>query len=307
MNRHAASGRWGLGLFFTLFTVLVWGGLPLILKVMLLSFDAYTMTWYRFIVALVITAVVTGLRGNFSQIRRLKGWYRLIFVAAVISFSSAYVLYPFGLEYISPSAAQVVNQISLFFILVGGVFFFHERLTGLQGIGIGLLVVGILLFFNDRFTELLSGDSTMIPGILWIVVAALALTVYTLTQKQLLEILPTDIILFLIYLAGSFLLLPFVDFQALIDQNSTEFILLNSSAVISLIAFVALVEGMKHLEVNRISMLLATVPLTTVGAMAVFAPLFPNLLQPELLNTTSILGAVLVVIGSMLGNLRKSG
>jgi drug/metabolite transporter (DMT)-like permease len=62
---------------------------------------------------------------------------------------------------------------------------------------------------------------------------------------------------------------------------------------------------MKHLEVNRVTMLLAIVPLTTVAAMAVSGPLMPGLLKAEQLNGTSILGAILVVVGSMLGNIRK--
>ena len=83
-------------------------------------------------------------------------------------------------------------------------------------------------------------------------------------------------------------------------------ILLNASAVISLVAFVTLVESLKHLEVFRVSMVLAAVPLVTVVDMMILAPLLPGLLQPENLNLLSVSGAVLVVIGSILGNLRRS-
>ena len=136
--------------------------------------------------------------------------------------------------------------------------------------------------------------------------AALALSTYTLTQKQLLQILPTSVILFLIYLIGSFLILPFVRFDALLAQDTRQMVLLNVSAVISLVAFVTLVESLKHLEVFRVSMVLAAVPLVTVVDMMILAPLLPGLLQPEHLNLLSISGAVLVVIGSILGNLRRS-
>ena len=96
---------------------------------------------------------------------------------------------------------------------------FHERMTLVQVLGLLLLTGGIVLFFNEELAELLSGDSAMIPGILWVTVAALALSTYTLTQKQLLQILPTSVILFLIYLIGSFLILPFVRFDALLAQT----------------------------------------------------------------------------------------
>lgn len=306
MNRHVTSGRWGLGLVLSLFTIFVWGGLPIVLKIMLISLDAFTMTWYRFVVAAVLMALIVHRQGHFHLVRQLKGGYALVFLTSVLGFSCAYVFYPQSLQYISPSAAQVVNQISLLFLLLGAMLLFHERMTLIQVLGLLLLTGGIVLFFNEELAELLSGDSAMIPGILWVTVAALALSTYTLTQKQLLQILPTSVILFLIYLIGSFLILPFVRFESLLAQDARQMILLNVSAVISLVAFVTLVESLKHLEVFRVSMVLAAVPLVTVVDMMIAAPLVPALLQPENLNLLSISGAVLVVIGSILGNLRRS-
>ncbi len=306
MNRHVTSGRWGLGLVLSLFTIFVWGGLPIVLKIMLISLDAFTMTWYRFVVAAALMALIVYRQGHFALARRLKGGYVLVFLAAVFGFSCAYVFYPQSLQYISPSAAQVVNQISLLFLLLGAMLLFHERMTLIQVLGLLLLTGGIVLFFNEELAELLSGDSAMIPGIMWVTVAALALSTYTLTQKQLLQILPTSVILFLIYLIGSVLILPFVRFESLLVQDTRQMVLLNASAVISLVAFVTLVESLKHLEVFRVSMVLAAVPLVTVVDMMILAPLLPGLLQPEHLNLLSISGAVLVVIGSILGNLRRS-
>ena len=306
MNRHVTSGRWGLGLALSLFTIFVWGGLPIVLKIMLISLDAFSMTWYRFVVAAVIMAAIVYFQGHFHLVRQLRGGYGLVFLAAVLGFSCAYVFYPQSLRYISPSAAQVVNQISLLFLLLGAMLVFRERMTLVQVLGLGLLTGGIALFFNEDLAGLLAGDSAMIPGILWVTAAALALSTYTLTQKQLLQVMPTSVILFLIYLAGSILILPFVRFDSLLAQDTGQVVLLNLSAVISLVAFVTLVESLKHLEVFRVSMVLAAVPLVTVVDMMIVAPLVPGLLQPENLNYISISGAVLVVVGSILGNLRRS-
>jgi len=306
MNRHVTSGRWGLGLVLSLFTIFVWGGLPIVLKIMLISLDAFTMTWYRFVVAAVLMAVIVQRQGHLPLVRQLRGGYLLVFLAAVLGFSCAYVFYPQSLKYISPSAAQVVNQISLLFLLLGAMLLFKERMTRIQVFGLMLLTGGIVLFFNEQLSELLSGDSAMIPGILWVTVAALALSTYTLTQKQLLQVLPTSVILFLIYSAGSILILPFVRFDSLLEQDSSQMILLNVSAVISLVAFVTLVESLKHLEVFRVSMVLSAAPLVTVVDMMIAAPLVPDLLQPENLNFLSVSGAVLVVVGSILGNLRRT-
>ena len=306
MNRHVTSGRWGLGLVLSLFTILVWGGLPIVLKIMLISLDAFTMTWYRFVVAAVLMGIIVYRQGHFGLVRQLRGGYLPVFLAAVIGFSCAYVFYPQSLQYITPSAAQVINQISLLFLLLGAMLVFHEKMTLVQVLGLMLLTGGIFLFFNPQLSELLSGTSAMIPGILWVVAAALCLSVYTLTQKQLLQILPTSFILFLVYLVGSILILPFVHFELLLEQDTRQMILLNASALISLVAFVTLVESLKHLEVYRVSMVLAVVPLITVVDMMIVSPLVPGLLQPENLGFLSVSGAVLVVIGSIFGNLRRS-
>ena len=306
MNRHVTSGRWGLGLILSLLTILVWGSLPLVLKIMLISLDAFTMTWYRFIIAAILMTIIVYRKNYFPLVRKIKGGYIPLFVFSVLGFSCAYVFYPQSLQYISPSAAQVVSQVSLLFLLLGAMFVFRERLTLIQLFGIGLLIAGILLFFNKQLIFLISDTSDMLPGILWVTAAALALSLYTLTQKQLLQILPTSFIIWLIYLVGSVLILPFIRFETLLEQNPQEFILLNISAVISLVAFITLVESLKHLEVFRVSMILATVPIVTIVDMAIISPLVPNLLQPENLTLLSISGAVLAVIGSILGNLKKT-
>ena len=57
MNRHTTSGRWGFGLTLALLTTLIWGILPIVLKILIINLDVYTLTWYRFVLAAGILAV----------------------------------------------------------------------------------------------------------------------------------------------------------------------------------------------------------------------------------------------------------
>ena len=53
-------------------------------------------------------------------------------------------------------------------------------------------------------------------------------------------------------------------------------------------------------------MILALTPIITVTAMSFGGRLLPNVIEPEQLNFLSIVGTVLVVIGSMVVALRQS-
>ena len=66
-------------------------------------------------------------------------------------------------------------------------------------------------------------------------------------------------------------------------------------ALNSLIAYGCFVEALEHWEASRISAVLATTPLITVGAITVGAPIFPEVIAPDPLNMLSVAGALLVV------------
>ena len=305
MNRHTTSGRWGLGISLALFTTSIWGLIPVILKVLIQSLDPYTITFYRFIIAAVLAGAVVLYRNGFkSLLGNITGLYWVLAIVASIGFAGSYILYPLALEYVSPSTAQVLNQISYVFMLVGGVVFYKERLGMLQAIGGGILFFGMILFFNQRLDELFSGTGALYSAILLIIGAAACLAGYTLIQKQLLQILPTEGIMFLVYLAGTIMLYPLSEPEKIMTLTTSQATLLIISAPVTLIAFVSLSESLHHLEVNRVSMILAIVPLATVLAMVICSSLFPEVLEPERLNTVSLIGAVLVVVGTMMGSLR---
>jgi len=48
---HPVTGNWRLGLVLSLITALMWGMLPIALKLLLPVMDAVTITWYRFVAA----------------------------------------------------------------------------------------------------------------------------------------------------------------------------------------------------------------------------------------------------------------
>jgi drug/metabolite transporter (DMT)-like permease len=68
----------------------------------------------------------------------------------------------------------------------------------------------------------------------------------------------------------------------------------------TLIGYGAFAEALEHWEMSRVSAVLALAPLTTLSGMWLIERIAPHLLEPEGLNPTSIVGALLVVSGSAL-------
>ncbi|MBT3602523.1 MAG: DMT family transporter [Candidatus Latescibacteria bacterium] len=305
MNHNQVTGRWYLGLLLALFTSYMWGVLPIILKGLLGYLDPYTLTWFRFTIAalLLLPWVVYRYGWQIFRLSRL-GW--VLVTLCVLGATSNYVMYLMGLKYISPGSAQVVIQLAPMFMLLGGLVIFKESFALLQWIGFGILVLGIGLFFNPRLSGLVSDYSAYDLGIFWVASSALAAAVYVLAQKKLLHQLAPESIMFYIYLFGGFLLL----FSSSPSQGwaltPVQIGLVFLSAMITLVSYVSFATSMKHIEVSRVSMVLALNPLFTVGNMALAAFIFPGFVEPESFNTLSWIGAILVVVGSALGSFKPN-
>ena len=90
-------------------------------------------------------------------------------------------------------------------------------------------------------------------------------------------------------------------------MNRFQSALLTLCALITLISYLSFAEALDHIEASRVGVVLATTPLITVAGMVIFAPMLPDLLKPEGLNSLSLVGAFLVMIGSMLGSIGAIG
>lgn len=295
---HKTTGQWKLGLALSLVTALLWGMLPIALKLLLTEMDAFSITWFRFLAAALILGAFQARRGQLPALGTLtgKGW--LLMTIAALGLAGNYLLYLVGLDYITPGAAQIVIQLAPMLLLLGGLIVFGERFDAVQWLGFGLLLSGMLLFFNRRLAEIVSslGDYTI--GILLIIVSAIVWAAYALAQKQLLRAMASENIMLMLYLAGVLLFLPTAAPASLLELDGLGIGLLVFASLNTLFAYGAFAEALDHWEASRVSAVLAITPLLTLGFMAIIS-LFPTTIAPEPLNALSVGGALLVVIGSM--------
>jgi drug/metabolite transporter (DMT)-like permease len=300
MSIHVTTGRWRLGLALSLVTAFLWGALPIALKGLLDSMDAFTITWYRFLAAAFVLAVFIIRKNGFPSTRMIKGSRLSLLIVASIGLCGSYILNLLGLRYLSPSTATVVVQLAPIFMLIGGLVFFRERFSLLQWSGFVLVVGGLVIFFNDRFEELLNPTGDYTIGVLLIIASAIMWAFYALSQKQLLKTFSSGTILLWIYILAIVLFFPFAQPSHLFQLDIGPFLLLLFCAFNTLAAYGCFSEALDHWEASRISMVLATIPLITVIGMKLCSILFPGYMEPERLNLWSIFGAFIIVVGSVL-------
>lgn len=291
--------HWRFGLAMALTTAVLWGFLPIALKVVLTGMDAWTITWWRFAVAMLCLGAFLAWRG---QLPRLSSAGRLgwtLLGVAFLALLANYLLYLIALDHTTPSIAQVVIQIAPLLLLLGGVFVFRERFARRQWLGFVVLGAGLLLFFNRRLPELARPTEGLGRGVILMVVAAIAWATYGLAQKRLLAIFTARQVLWMLYVGATIALLPVASLAAVRHLDALQLWMLAFCCANTLIAYGAFGEALHYWDVSRVSAVISTAPLFTIASMWLIHRLGWELLAPEGLNALSIIGALAVVGGSM--------
>ena len=297
---HKLSGRWKLGLAFAIVTAAFWGVLPVALSIVLRTVDPVTLTWMRFLTAALMLG---GALAVFGQLPRLasvggKGW--LVLGLALLGLAGNFVIYVIALGYASPTVNQVVTQISPILLMLGGIAVFHERFSWIRWVGFALLLVGLPLFFNRRLPELMNLHSGLGFGVALLVLCSFVWAVYGLAQKWMLRRLQSQQILLLLYIGATILLTPAAHPGSFLKIDRLQVWMLVFCCANTVIAYGAFAEALKHWEASRVGATLTLTPLFTMVTMWILEHTAPALVKPEQLNSLSVLGALIVVGGSML-------
>lgn len=297
---HSPTQKHAAGFFLSLTAAILWGALPVALKELLAGMDATTIVWYRFLVAGVVLfswlAYTRQLPGVMQKSIRIR--YFLLVAAAGLCCN--YFLFSYSLNFVNGETSEAVIQLTTLFLILGGVLIYKEPFFALQKFGTALIVVGLLLFFNDRLAEFGSFDNRETIGILVLILGAITWTAYALLQKQLLTSFSSVQILFLIYVFSSLVLLPFISPSSLFQLTQLQFFLLLFCCVNTLVAYGCFAEALNCWGASKVSAVLALAPLFTIGSLKLVVLLAPDYQFSDRLGFLSIIGALLLVVGSVL-------
>jgi drug/metabolite transporter (DMT)-like permease len=296
---HQTTGNSLLGFILALTTAVLWGVLPIALKLLLEVLTANSITAIRFVVAALLVGIWLTFKRQLPAIALLRNLnISKLMLIAVIGLLANYILYLTGLNYLSAETGQVVIQLAPFLMMLGGVIIFKERLLLWQKIGAVTLVAGLLLFFNERLLQLVLQASTESLGVLLVIAAGITWAAYALAQKQLLVHYNSKQIMYLIYVFGAIAFLPVSELGPLQNMSSLHWSLLIFCCVNTVVAYGAFAEALHHWEASKVSAILAVTPLFTILFANIIAALFPTFLSAQQLNIWSWFGAMLVVAGS---------
>jgi drug/metabolite transporter (DMT)-like permease len=306
---HQSSGRWRLGLGLSLLAVLLWGVLPIALKVVLQQLDVYTLTWFRFVCAFGILAAYLAARQKLPTVRQIRAASWKLLAIATVFLGINYLCFLQGLALTSANNAEVLIQLAPVLFGLGAIAIFKERYTLRQWAGMAVLTLGLTLFFHEQLRSLITATSQYLLGSSILVIGALAWAIYALAQKQLLQKLPSASIMLLIYGGCALIFAPFATPAKILTLSPLHLGMLIFCGLNTLIAYGAFAEALQHWEASRISAVTALTPLCTLIAVDLVATLIPSLIAPEPLTLLGIVGAILVVGGCMaiaLGKYRSS-
>ncbi len=303
---HQTSGRWRLGLGLSLLTVFLWGILPIALKVTLQALDVYTVIWFRFFMSFVLLIIYLYVQQKLPSLEQLQTNSPKFLAIATIFLAANYFFFMQGLALAGAVNAEVIIQLAAVLLGFGGLVIFKERYTLRQWFGVSVLTLGFLLFFKAQLTNLITAQGQYLLGSGLIVIGAVAWAIYALTQKQLLQSFSSSNIMLIIYGGCTLLFTPLAKINKIFTLDILHLGMLLFCGLNTLIAYGAFAESLEHLEASRVSAILALAPLVTLISFWLVANIFPTLITPEHITLVGIIGALLVVSGSVTIALGKS-
>ncbi len=260
-----STGNWKLGFLLAMTTALMWGLLPIAMKVLLKSMDPFTLTWFRFAASLGMIGLYLLYKKRIPSIQKFSRRNIILLSVASLGLAGNYVLYLKGLDYVSPNTAQILIQLAPMLLFLGGIIVFKESIRGVQWIGIAVLFGGLLLFFRDRLLTMVSewrGD--FYRGSIFIILAAFSWMAYALAQKASLRDFSSDQILAVLYLAASVLVLPVSDPVTVSVLTPVQIGFLVFACLNTFIAYGCFAEALNLWDASRVSAVIALAPIFTI-------------------------------------------
>ncbi len=302
---HQITHRWKLGFALAFTTAVMWGLLPIAIKVLFHSMDSWTITFYRFIGAALMMGAYLAYKKQIPSPRTFNTSIMLLLGICILGLCANYILFLFGLDLTTPSTTQVLIQLAPMLLLFGGLYIFKEKFSKIQWLGFVLFIVGLLLFFNIRLKQIISAEGDFASGVFYIIAAAITWAAYALAQKQLLKDYSSIAVMFMILVAGTIIFAPLTQFSQILQLDTLGLVLLIFSSLNTAIAYGAFAEALNHWEASRVSAVLSLTPVITVISLEILSSQYPLHFKGETLSSLTIAGISVVVVGSMLVALGK--
>jgi drug/metabolite transporter (DMT)-like permease len=286
------------GIIYAAITALFWGFLAIALKVAVRKVDPLTIVWFRFFIAFLFLALWQLIKSPSS----FKIFYKppLLLVLAALALSWNYLGFMKGINFTTPSNAQLFIQTGPITLAIIGITLFKEKLNGIQIIGFLLAITGLILFYNQQLNAFIDIEKTYVKGVLYTLSSAFAWTIYASLQKKLVQKHSVQALNLFIFGLPILIFLPFINLQPLFQLHWTWWLLMIFLGVNTFIAYTCLANALKYTEANKVSMIIILNPMITFATMGILTYLDVSWIAGEKFTILSIVGALLVLSGALL-------
>jgi len=291
------------GILYSLATAVLWGVLPIFLKIALQGFHAGTISWFRFFFAFLILIVILQWRAHEPlDILRKPPWMGILGGACL---SANYYWMTIGVDLSGPSNVAVLIQTASVFLVLAGVFVFHEHLTLRQILGMVVAGSGLSLFFHDQLSRIEAPGDYYFADFL-IVLAGLVWVGYMVSQKFLSRQYGAQSLNLLVYAVATFTLIGGVEWFDFTSAGLTAWLALIFCGFNTLLAYAALAEAVKYIPLALISVIISMNPLITLWGMKILPEIGFAGLQAEPVGSLGYFGGVVAVTGVILVVYRRA-
>ncbi|MFA8433029.1 MAG: DMT family transporter [Marinifilaceae bacterium] len=295
---NSASNQNLKGILFASITAFLWGFLAIALKVSLHDLDSITIVWFRFFFAfsVLFSYFLVKDRKQLNIIKRPP----FILIVAALGLGLNYLGFLEGVNYTSPTNAQIIIQTAPILLGVVGFIFFKEKINLKQGIGFGIAGIGLFFFYRNQLAHFIHDADAFNKGFVWVETAAIAWVVYAALQKKLVQKHPAQTLNMVLYGIPALLYMPMADFGALLHLSLGSWLLLIFLGMNTLVAYGCIALAFKYTQAYKVSIIITLNPIITVTTMAILGYLQVSWIQAESLSFHSILGAIMVLGGAVI-------
>jgi len=302
MNISATKKNTYIGIALAIITTIIWSGNFIIARGVYKEIPPISLAFYRWLLASIIIFFIGYKKFIAEKTFVLKNCRYLFWVALMgITLFNTFI-YIAG-HYTSAINLALIGTTSapVFAIIISAIFL-NERITPLRIAGLLFCIAGILVLLSKGSIATLLAFRFS-AGDVWILLSAFVFSIYTVLVKRKPATISPITFLFAIFIGGTLLLLPFFIIETLVmppviwDKNLFGSVLYLGIGA-SVISFFCWNAAIARIGSVRTALFANLIPL--------FSTLEAVWLLGETITGIHIISGVLVIIGLVLGNLKRA-
>ncbi|MDB5209637.1 MAG: family transporter [Sediminibacterium sp.] len=292
-----------LGILLAILAVIIWSGNFIISRGVSAQIGPVSLAFYRWLMATIIIAPFAWKTYREEKELVRVNWKYLCWVSltGITIFNTC--VYVAGHYTTAINLALIGTTSSPIFATILAVIFLKERLSGFRIAGMIICIAGIVLLISKGSWQTLAGFHFS-TGDIWVLVGAFAFAMYNILVKRRTQTLSALNFLFVIFALGTIMLFPFFIGELFLGGTtqwswSLFSVILYLGAGTSVIAFLCWNIALQKLGAGRTVLFGNLIP--------IFSTLEAVWLLGEEITNIHIISGLLVVLGLLLANARKSG